>query len=401
MPDPLSSFLGPPWELGVAIVYFLLLLIAQGLPVVLSLQMPRLEDEAPSPSELAGGLPSLSVIIPARNEEDDLRACLDSLERQDYRARGGSLEVIVVDGGSTDGTAAVARAHPLGARLLEEPPLPPGWVGKNWACQKGSEEARGSMLLFLDADVRLAPSTLRRAVRRAQKDRSALLSLAAHIEMGSFWERVVMPLFTQFVLLYFVAPRVNRPGSSRAMANGQFMLFTAEGYRRLGGHALVRGYVLEDVQLAREVKRRGLGLTLYWDPDGVTTRMYTHRAEMREGLLKNLHGTEFSAARQLGLLAALALFYLGPFATLALSLAGVLPPLWGVLSGLLVILTAAKQCAFQRALEGGKDGLFGLLYPVGIGYYLGLLASSLRRGLGDGSVDWKGRSYPVRPPEKE
>ena len=401
MPDPLSSFLGPPWELGVAIVYFLVILVAQGLPVVLSLRMPRLEEEEATATEPPAELPTLSVIVPARNEEEDLRACLDSLERQDYRGRGGGLEVIVVDGGSSDGTATVARTHPMGARLLEEPPLPPGWVGKNWACQKGSEVARGSMLLFLDADVRLAPTTLRRAVRRAQKDRSTLLSLAAHIEMGSFWERVVMPLFTQFVLLYFVAPRVNRPDSSRAMANGQFMLFTRVGYQQLGGHSLVRGYVLEDVQLAREVKRRGLGLTLYWDPEGVSTRMYAHRAEMREGLLKNLHGTEFSAARQLGFLAALALLYFGPFVTLGLSLAGLLPGVWALLSALLVVLTAGKQCAFQRALEGGKDGLFGLLYPVGIGYYLGLFASSLRRGLGDGSVDWKGRSYPVHPPEKE
>lgn len=389
-----TGLLGPPWELILALGYLVLILVGQGAPVLLAYRMPRLPPVGPGG---LGPLPPLSVIVPARNEEGAIGACLDSLAAQDYRAAGGSLEVIVVDGGSSDRTGAIARAHPIGATVLDEPPLPAGWVGKNWACQKGYERSRGEFLLFLDSDLVLAPPVLRRAVDQARVERTGLLSLASRIVMKGFWERVVLPLFTQFVLVYFVAPRVNVDTSHHALANGQFLLFTRECYESLGGHAAIRGTILEDVALAERVKAAGRRLRLYWAPDWVTTRMYADLREMREGLLKNLHGTRFSAPRQLALAGLVALFFLVPWAVLVASLDGALPAIWGILSAVLVGVTWAKQVGFQRSLENGGSGLFGLLYPLAALFYLGLFASSLERGLRGREVLWKGRPYPMDP----
>ena len=389
-----TGLLGPPWELSLALGYLLLVLVGQGVPVLFAYRMPRFPESA---SGEGGNLPSLAVIVPARNEEGSLRACLDSLAAQDYRSSGGSLEVIVVDGNSSDRTREVARAHPLGATVLDEPPLPKGWVGKNWACHQGYQRSRGEYLLFLDSDLVLAPSVLRRAVLQARREGTGLLSLASRIVMQGFWERVVMPLFTQFVLVYFVAPRTNVDASRRAMANGQFMLFTRGCYGSVGGHAAIRGTVLEDVRLAQRVKGQGHRLRVYWAPDLVSTRMYANRKEMREGLLKNLHGTRFSAFRQLALAGLVAFFFLGPPAILLAGAIGAIPPIWGILSGLLVAVTAAKQVGFQRTLEGGGTGAYGLLYPLGALFYLGLFASSLARGLAGREVTWKGRAYPMDP----
>ncbi len=394
MPAWPTGLVGPPWEFFLALGYLVVVLAGQGVPVLLAYRMPRLPVTGPGEP---GSLPSLSVIIPARNEEGSLGACLDSLAEQDYRASGGSLEVIVVDGGSSDRTGPIARDHPLGATVLTEPPLPDGWVGKNWACHQGYLRSGGEYLLFLDADMVLSPPVLRRAVGQARAERTGLLSLASRIVMQGFWERVVMPLFTQFVLVYFVAPRANVDRSHRAMANGQFMLFTKECYASVGGHEAIRGTILEDVRLAQRVKGQGHRLRVYWTPDWVTTRMYAHWKEMWEGLLKNLHGTSFSALRQLALAGLVAFFFLLPLGVLGASLAGALLPIWGIFSAVLVGITVVKQVGFQRTLEGRGSGAFGLLYPLAALFYLGLFAASLGRGLRGREVTWKGRRYSLEP----
>ncbi|MDE1822285.1 MAG: glycosyltransferase [Euryarchaeota archaeon] len=390
-----------PWVIGPALVlpdtplgwalpllYFLLIFLGQGAIVYLAIRMPALE-----PSDLGESSKRslVSVIIPARNEREDLARCLDDLRGQDWIRSGGALEILVVDGGSSDGTADMARSHPSQPTVIDEPPLPPGWVGKNWACHQGAQRARGDLLLFLDADVRLAPGAVRAAVAQQASTGADLLTLAARVVMEGFWERVVMPLYVQFVLLYFVAPRVNNDRSSRAMANGQFMFFSRAGYQRSGGHEGVRGAVLEDVRLAQEVKRRGGRLRIFWAPELISTRMYSDRAEMDEGILKNLHGTRFSLGRQVGLSLAIFVYFLSPFVVVALALLGLVSFLWFVFGLALIGVTALKQVAFQGAIRAPRA--YGLLYPIGCAYYLGLFARSVRLGLKGGKVQWKGREY--------
>lgn len=383
-----SAFLG--WILPV--LYLLLVLAGQvGILVLLtrlSRIMPTLQASASNegPTDC-----NVSIIIPARNESADLALCLDDLQGQDWSARGGAMEVFVVDGGSTDGTAGVARAHPLRPIVMEEPPLPPGWVGKTWACHQGSLKATGDILLFIDADVRLAPSAVRAVVEKLRSTRADLVTFGGQIVTEGFWERVVMPLFVQFILLYFILVRVDAQDAPPDMANGQFMGFSREGYARCGGHQAVKNSVLEDVHLAQAVRRQGGTVKMFAAPDLVSTRMYVGRAEMVEGVLKSFQGSDLSAAWQFGTGLLIALLFLFPFLTLALGLAGVMAGMWAVASAVLILATALKQVALQRPL-GGTPG-YGLLYPLGCAVFVTILFRSAWRRRAGGKVFWKGREY--------
>jgi chlorobactene glucosyltransferase len=375
----LSGFVVVSVEVGAAVV-----LLYQGLALWLARQMPRLDPEPASPGSPPG--PKVSVVIAARDEESDLPATLDGLLSQDYT----NLEVAVVEGGSGDRTREVIDARAPRVRRLDEPPLPAGWVGKNWACWTGATATDGEWLLFLDADVRLAPSAVRTMLAWAAHEGAALASIAPRVEMVGFWERVVLPFYVQMVLTYFRAPRVNRDDSRTAMANGQCWLVRRRDYDELGGHAAVRGSILEDVAIARRFRAAGRPLRLAWAPDVATTRMYRDRHEMFEGILKNVHGTEFSAWRQAGFVAGLLAFFWAPLALGPIGIAlGNLP--LSVTGAILAVALFGKHVAFARAV--GAPATYGLLFPVAVGFYLVAVVTSLVRGLRGGRVTWKGRAY--------
>ena len=362
-------------------------LLYQAIALVLAREMPRLD---PSTSGDATRRPTtVSVVIAARNEEDELPGTLDSLLGQDHP----DLEIVVVEDGSTDGTRAVIDARAPRVRRLEPPPIPDGWVGKSWACWNGARATHGEWLLFLDADVRLHPSCVRTTLAWAEREGADLATLAPRVETVGFWERVVLPFYVQMVLTYFRAPHVNRDGSKAAMANGQYWMTRRTTYLELGGHEAVGTIVLEDVAIARRYRAAGRRLRVAWAPELAVTRMYRDRKEMFEGLLKNLHGTEYSGARQVGLGSALFGLYLLPLGLLPLgALEGSL-----VLTGLGALLYVAlfgKHAAFSRAV--GTPARYGLLFPIAVGFYLVLFAASLGRGTRGQPVRWKGRSYPVR-----
>ncbi len=375
-------------EAGVLVAGVLALLF-HGVALYLARAMPRL-DPLPAAAP-AGPVETVSVVIAARDEELDLAACLDSVLAQDYPR----LEVVVVEGGSEDRTREVAERRAPAVRLVDEPPLPTGWVGKNWACWTGARATSGSHLLFLDADVRLHPAAVRTTLAWAKREGASLATLAPRVEMVGFWERTVLPFYVQMVLTYFRAPRVNRDRSRTAMANGQYWLVSRADYEELGGHEAVRGMVLEDVAIARRFRLAGKRLRVAWAPELATTRMYRDRREMFEGILKNLHGTDFSAARQLGFLAGLVGLFWLPLGVLPLGLAaGSLPVV--ALGAVLWLALFGKHAAFAHAV--GAPARYGLLYPLATGFYVVAVATSLGRGLRRGAVTWKGRSYAVSHP---
>jgi cellulose synthase/poly-beta-1,6-N-acetylglucosamine synthase-like glycosyltransferase len=374
-------------------IYFVLLLVGQ-LAILVWLGRVARFMPAIAPAAPAGPLPKLtvSVIIPARNEREQIGHCLDDLRSQDWVALGGEMEVVVVDGGSSDGTEAVARSHPLRPTVMAEPPLPSGWVGKVWACHQGALGAKGDLLLFLDADVRLAPEAVRMAVLEQGRTHADLVSFAAQIDMTRFWDRVVMPLFVQFVLLYFALVRVDAGSKVPDLANGQFMCFSRAGYQRCGGHERVRGALLEDVRLAQEVRRSGGTVRMYTASSLVSTPMYASRSEMQEGILKSLQGTSLSTAVRSEVALLVALLFLLPFPLLVLPLFGLLAPIWAYLSAAVIVVTALKQVGLQGPF--GAPPAYGLLYPLGSAFFVVLFLRSAARGRSGGQVDWKGRSYP-------
>lgn len=369
------------------LVATVLVLLYQGVAILFAYEMPRLGPAPVEPSPPTH--PTVSVVIAARDEEEELPATLDSLLAQDYP----SLEILVVEDGSTDRTPEVIAARAPRVRRVAPPPLPDGWTGKNWACWTGAWAATGDWLLFLDADVKTHPTAVRSAVDWALRERADLASLAARIETVGFWERVVLPFFVQLTLLVFRAPHVNRERSRAAIANGQFWLTPRREYFGMGGHEAVRSTIQEDVAIARRYRAAGRRLRIAWAPELAVTRMYRDRAEMFEGLLKNLSGSDYSVRRLTADAVGLTGLYLLPLA--------LLPYAWWVGSGLLVgaglvlyVALFGKHAAFARAV--GTPRRYGLLYPIAVGFFLALFGTALARRLRGRSVQWKGRSYPVR-----
>ncbi|MGB6501665.1 MAG: glycosyltransferase family 2 protein [Thermoplasmata archaeon] len=366
----------------------ILVLLLQGYPILLAYQMPRL-DPAPAVNDRPDR-PKVSVILAARNEALDLPAALDSLAAQDYP----NLEVVVVDGGSTDGTRSVAERRAPAVRCVDEPPLPDGWVGKSWACWTGARASDGSWLLFMDADVRLSPSTIRTTVDWADREGASVVTIVPRIEMVGFWERVVLPFYAQIVLTVFRAPDTNRDGASGALVNGQYWMARRTVYSGVGGHEAVRGQVLEDVAIAQRFRASGEPIRISWAPGLASTRMYRDRHEMFEGILKNIHGIEFAASRQAAFLGALIGLYWLPLGLLPLGIVVGSLPLAG-LGAILWVALFGKHVAFARTT--GAPAVYGLLYPVAVGFYVAVVIASLVRGVRGRGVTWKGRTYAVRP----
>ena len=376
----------PLWATLALVLGAVVVLLYQGVAIVLAYQLTRFGPAPPDPSTVALG--RVSVVIAARNEEADIGPTLDTLLAQDYP----DLEVVVVDGGSTDGTRDAVRARGPRVRVLDEPPLPAGWVGKSWACWTGANATSGPWLLFLDADVRTHPAAVRTVLEWAGRERADLATIGLRVEMVGFWERLVLPLFIQRVLMFYRPPHMDRPGRRAAMANGQFWLTRRAAYDAVGGHAAVRSHLVEDVAIACRYRDAGLRLRFAWTPTLGRTRMYRDRHEMFEGLLKNNHGIEFSAARQVGLVASLVGLFLLPLGLLPLGLLTGSLVLTG-LGAFLYVALFGKHVAFARAVDA--PAVYGLLYPVAVGWYIVLTATSLARGLRHRPVTWKGRTYSI------
>jgi glycosyltransferase involved in cell wall biosynthesis len=375
----------PLWVVVVLVVAAIVALLYQGAAIVLAYQMPKLRPTTSRRTERVW--PTVSVIIAARNEEDALPSTLDTLLAQEYP----NLEIVVVEDGSTDRTREVILARAPRVRCVDPPPLPPGWTGKNWACWTGVAATHGEWLLFLDADVRTHALAIRDTMEWALDERADLASLATRVETVGIWERVVLPYFVQLTLLLFRASHVNRDDSKTAMANGQFWMTPRATYQELGGHAVVKGIVQEDVALARHYRAAGRRLRIAYAPELAVTRMYRDRHEMFEGLLKNLTGPDHTPARLTADIAGVVGFYLLPLGLLPFAVYAGNLALIGI-GAFLYVALFGKHFAFSRSL--GTPGRYGLLYPVAAGFFVALFATAISRHARGLPMQWKGRAYP-------
>jgi hypothetical protein len=239
-----------------------------------------LDDVEPLPDG-----PLVSVVVPARDEERGVRAAVASLAAQEY----GPLEVIVVDDESSDATAAEALAAGTDrVRVLAGRPVPPGWVGKSWACHQGFEQADGEWLLFTDADVRHAPDTVGRVLALAERRRVAGVTLLPVLETSGFVERAIQPA-AAVLIRSFVAPGplVRSPRSAVAIAAGGFILVSRAAYDGVGGHDAMRHELVDDQMLAVRLKAAGTPLALAGSAGRVRVRMYVGGRETLRGWRKN------------------------------------------------------------------------------------------------------------------
>lgn len=325
----------------------------------------------------------VSVLIPARNEESNLPACLDRVLRQ------GEVvgEVIVCDDHSTDSTPAIVAGYAARdprVRLVTPGDLPEGWIGKNFACATLAGAASRDYLLFLDADARLEDQAVSSLVAEMERRRLDMLSCWPGLAMESFVERALMPMLNFVVFSIYPGPMslfFSYP--SLALAHGACLIFTRTSYHQLGGHAAVRDQIFEDTRLARlwrERRRRGLCL----DGRGVVSvRMYSSFDGIWRGFQKNFYPAFRSEAAFWSFLFFHALFCLVPFLLLAAS-----PSRSLALATLAILLTR-----LLLALRFAQPAWTALLHPVAQFLLLTLGLSSWWRCRTGQGVEWKGRSY--------
>ena len=230
----------------------------------------------------------VSILIPARNEFHNLKRCLDSLINLDY----SNIEILVLNDRSTDKTAALVEDYQkidTRIQLLQGNDLPDGWIGKHWACHQLSESAKGTIILFVDADTVLANSIVSKAVLAMNKQNSDLLSLVPGRKANCLIEKLTFPLIDWMTLCWLPVKLASSSKSAYLSANfGQFMMFRKESYIAIGGHSYLRENLLDDFELGREIKRNGLKWNLYDGSKDVTTRMYSRSREAFRGLSRSI-----------------------------------------------------------------------------------------------------------------
>jgi chlorobactene glucosyltransferase len=341
--------------------------------------------------------PLISVIMPVRNEARNIGRSAPALLAQTY----ANLEIIVVDDKSTDETpqmlAEMAAQNPR-LQVVAGAPLPPGWRGKPHALVQGVAVARGEWLCFIDADTFAEPELVAAAHAAAEANAADLFTILTNQRLGSFWEKVVMPVVLSAMAFGFPPHRVNDPRRPDAVANGQFILIRRRVYEAVGGHAALRGSLVEDKALAENVKRAGYRLLLADGRALAETRMYTSLAEMWEGWTKNMF---------LGLQDRLWLLAFGGFMGL---LGALVLPAW-LLAGLIWLLRGGGAPAAAVVAEIGllwmvllwararvARGLgispwYALSLPLGALLFGTMMLESSVRVLSGRGVVWKGRTY--------
>lgn len=349
--------------------------------------------------------PLISVCIPARNEERNIRTCVESMLAQDYP----NLEVIVLDDRSADSTPEIlvsirrfAVTRPANnLKIISGSDLPEGWAGKPHALHQASAFARGEWLCFVDADTILTPECLSSCYAKAIETNADMFTIMTFQVTGSFWERVVMPLVMTALSVGFSPRKVNDPDAKDAIANGQFILIRRSVYDAIGGHAGVKDRIVEDKALSEHVKWNGYRLIVADGMKVARTRMYTSLPEMWEGWTKNIY---------LGLRDQPTLLWLGAFGAFLALVAALFLPLWPLLGilwrlnggGWMALTVVAKSLLlwafllYVRARVASNMEIapwYALTTPLGAAVFAAMMFASAWKVISGKGVAWKGRVY--------
>ena len=353
-------------------------------------------EPTPPPSQA----PSISVCIPARNEERNIRACVEAMLAQDYP----DLEVIVLDDRSTDATpsilADIASSDPR-LRPISGSDLPEGWAGKPHALYQASKAARGEWLCFVDADTFVTGEALSACYAKAIETNADMFTIMTFQITGTFWEKVVMPLVMTALSVGFSPRKVNDPKRKDAIANGQFIMIKRSVYDAIGGHESVKDQIVEDKAISEQVKWNGYRLVVADGYAVARTRMYTSLPEMWEGWTKNIY---------LGLRDQPSLLVLGVFGAFLLLIATLFLPIWPLLGllwylqggGWLAATVIAKSLIlwifliYVRARVAKAMDIsawYAFTTPLGAAIFAAMMLTSTWKVLSGKGVTWKGRMY--------
>ncbi len=360
-------------------------------------QFPPINSKPDSQTDFSTDAPSITMIVPGRNEGHVLLSTLGSMCRQDYP----NLNIIFVDDQSTDNTPEVCRSltaqYPHLTVLVNKQSPPPGWVGKNWAIAQALPKATGDYLLFADSDIQFHPAALRQAMRLAQRRQTDLLSLLPRPDGGTRMEQAFM--LVAFMLVFAIAPPAhsNDPRRRHVMTAGAFMLFRRSVYDAIGRHEAIKGQIIEDLALGRRTKTAGYRVFSTFTQDLAFGRMYEGLADCFRGAKKNAYaGVRYNPL----LLLAMELFLLLvggllPLYPLGAALACWLRPGVGA-SASLVMALAANILAIThvrrfRQWMRGTPGAEWLFTPA-IFFAIAVLAASAWDYYRGGN-SWAGRTY--------
>jgi len=346
--------------------------------------------------------PEVSICIPARNEANSIERCVRSAVEQQY----SNHHVYVLNDDSTDGTTKIleklSSEFSTTLTVLSGAAKPDGWMGKSWACHQLSEQATGNILLFIDADTWLEPEATSKVVRTMGRDVVDLITLWPEQKLGSFWEKTVIPL-VYFALLTLLPTRYvyrlprwipnflkQKVAPQFAAACGQFMAFRRKAYQAIGGHESVKSQVVEDVELAKNMKRAGFKMKMYHGNQTVNCRMYSSSQELWEGFRKNfLAGFDHN----IFLFLALGFLHLITFILPALVLPFLL--FFATAKALTLCLLALGFMLLQRLIINHWfhwELSYSLLHPLGVVWFQLLGLQVLQDYFNGNSAVWKDRS---------
>jgi chlorobactene glucosyltransferase len=369
--------------IAIGLVIFMLNLILN----LRSLKTPPTKSKVPQDE------PLISVLIPARDEEANIKTCLESLQKQDYP----NFEILVLDDNSSDGTADIVRriaATDDRIQLLEGKLLPKGWAGKSYACYQLAKKAKGSWLLFTDADTMHAPHTLRSSLALAIKHNASLLSGFPRQITTSLQQKITIPVIYFIIMSWFPLWWLQRSGHPRpSLAIGQFLLFPTKAYWECGGHKAVKTRIVEDVWLGIEVNRHG-GRHIAVDLSPIVScHMYNDIGAIWKGLAKAIYSVAAVSKWGLaGLLVAGYAFFLAPFYWLWNELFVVATPSdWR----LIIIFQVSTVLAMRWLVDKHfKESIISTItHPLGFAFLiLNVLYAGSRQAVGAG-VQWKERLY--------
>ncbi len=369
------------------------------LPLVVIVRLARTKLLRNYPPDVPEGAPLVSVIIPARNEAHNIARCVESVLASQWPA----LEVIVVDDHSTDGTGDIVRviaARDPRVRIVEAPPLPDDWFGKQWACQSGAAHARGDWFLFTDADTTHTSELLPRVMAWQRARNAQVVTIGGKQETVTLGERLVTPqLF--LTLLTRMGSTENIAEATRAedsITNGQYTLYARHVYEEVGGHEAVKHNVAEDLLMGQVVWRAGYRVHLVVAMEYFSTRMYTSLREVINGWTKNVYaGGKYAMPAGtprwffLMLMFGPSLLLLTPVVLAVLYPFGLVAPTAG-LGGVIAYAALALWMGALHLLDDVPVWV-ALLWPIGTCVVLYIFARALLRG---DRVEWKGRRYASR-----